>query len=121
MNSVGIKHPNLFLSFGVYAFVFLLLGIAFLVYYLVKYLSKRSSKFRKIELYLKKKLFFSSAIRYMIESNLKITHNSLFFLAITGSFETTKDKVFTSFVILLLVVIIVWPLFITAFLLYNRT
>ena len=71
-------------------------------------------------MYLKKKLFFSSAIRYMIESNLKITHNSVFFLAITGSFESTSDKVFTILTCALLVVIVLWPFFVTAFLLHNR-
>ena len=120
LKAVGITSPNLFWSLGIYAFVFIFLAATFLVYIALKHLSKRSSKVEKIQLYLKKKLFFSSAIRYMIESNLKITHNSIFFLAITGSFSTTRDKVFTIFICLLLGVIVLWPFFVTAFLLHNR-
>lgn len=66
LNEVGILHKSLFWSFGIYSLVFIVLVLAFVFYYLMKYLSKRSSKMLKVEMYLKKKLFYNSAIRYMI-------------------------------------------------------
>ena len=89
LNAVGIKHPTLFWSLGIYAFVFIFLVVVVIIYYIVKYLASRSSKMRKIIAYFRKKLFFNSWIRLMIQSNLKITHNSVFFLSLTGSFDTT--------------------------------
>lgn len=44
--------------------------------------------FRKL---LKLKLFYNVWIRYMIESNLKMTHNCIFFLYINGSFDIVID------------------------------
>lgn len=74
----------------------------------------------KTKAYFRKKLFFNSWIRLMIQSNLKITHNSIFFLALTGSFETTQDKFNTALMMALLGIFVVWPIFLTVFLLYNR-
>ena len=56
----------------------------------------------------------------MIESNLKITHNSIFYLLILGSFDSLKQTVSTIFTLAFLAVIILWPAFLTVFLLYNR-
>ena len=69
---------------------------------------------------LKAKLFYSVWIRYMIESNLKVTHNCVFFLAISGSFSDTDNSLSTSTMIILLSIIVLWPIFVTTFLLCNK-
>ena len=118
--SVGIKNTNLFWSFGLYAFIFILLFIALVLYYLLKYIVTKYPILKKVERYYRKKLFYSSAIRYMIQSNLKITHNSVFFLAIMGSFDTLEEQVSTIVIAIFLGLIILWPAFLTGFLLYYR-
>ena len=55
----------------------------------------------------------------MIESNLKTTHNTIFFLSLTGSFATTQDGVKTLVMIIILIIIVLWPLFIAIFLSRN--
>ena len=52
----------------------------------------------------------------MIESNLKMTHNCVFFLAITGAFDEVEDKVSTIATITILTIIVLWPVFMTIFL-----
>ena len=69
---------------------------------------------------LRKKLFYNAWIRFLITSNLKITHNAIFVLHFEGSFATPKLSILTSFNILLLAMIVLWPLFLTCFLMYNR-
>ena len=66
LNSVGIRHPNLFWSLGIYSFALIFLVVAILIYYLLKYLTAKSSKMRRVVAYFKKKLFFNSWIRLMI-------------------------------------------------------
>lgn len=120
MERWGIKNENLFWSFGIFALVFIILLLAYAIYTLVYFLRKRFKKLKVVEDYLKKKLFFSASIRYMIEASLRLTHNSIFFLYLKGSFETKEDKLQTILNILLLVLIVLWPIFMTAFLLYFR-
>ena len=112
---------GLFWSLGIYAFIIILLFVLYVLYFLVKYIVKRFPCCKIVQKYMKRKLFFSSAIRFMVESNLKITHNSIYFLLMFGSFKTTKESVSTMFTFLFLGMIVLWPIFLTVFLLYNRT
>ncbi len=65
---------------------------------------------------LKQKLFYNVWIRYMIESNLKMTHNCVFYLYISGNFETGTDTFATSLRVVILCILVIWPFFATIFL-----
>ena len=83
MRRFDIEDENLFWSFGIFALVFIMLLILFALYFLFRFLRKKVEAFHYVEDYLMKKLFFSSIIRYMIESYLKVLHNSIFFFYLT--------------------------------------
>ena len=91
MLDVGIEHPNLFRSFGIFGIVLVILVLLFLIYLLLGWCHRHhwlGPILEKIRLILKKKLKYQSEIRYLMQSNLKITHNSVFFLVLTGGFTT---------------------------------
>lgn len=89
LQAKGINDPDFFKSLGLFTIILVVMLALLGIYYLIK-LCSNVPCFGKIKILLKKKLFYSSWIRYLIESNLKVTHNSIFFLAITGGFS---DKV----------------------------
>ena len=120
LDRVGIQSANPFFSLGIYGKVFLLLISLLMIYYLASHLSVRVKKARLLKRLLRKKLFYNAWIRFLITSNLKITHNAIFVLHFEGSFTTLKLGILTSFNILLLAMIVLWPLFLTFFLMYNR-
>ena len=70
---------------------------------------------------MKTKLFYNVWVRYMIESNLKMTHNCIFFLYISGGFGELSDSLQTAVRILLLTIIVIWPFFLTGFLYCKRS
>ena len=120
LEDVGIEGSNLFWSFGLYAKFFICLVLLFLIYYLVKFMLNRFPRLQWFETVLRRKLFYSSVIRFMIESNLKITHNSIFFLYLRGSFASNNDTASTCFTIFVLVIIILWPPYLAQFLIRTR-
>lgn len=107
-------------SLGIFALFLGLLLFALLFYLLLKLLAVRVQCCNTVRNILQAKLFYSVWIRYMIESNLKITHNCIFFLVIGGSFETGEDGVSTIFRIVLLILICVWPVFAAVFLCIKK-
>lgn len=94
--------------------------IAVLVYFLIKIISVKVKFCNTIRKLIGKKLFFNVWIRYMIESNLKTTHNCIFFLYIAGSFDNFEDKLSTWMRIILLTIFVIWPFFLVIFLNYNK-
>ena len=90
LQEAGIEHIGLFWSLGIYALICIILVGLLILYYLISYLMERFRWLKIVERYLRRKLFYSSAIRFMIESNLKITHNSIFYLLMLGSFSSFK-------------------------------
>ena len=118
----GVDDNTLFWSLGLFALAFVVLSLMFGLYYLVKTLNKRCKHFETIESKLKNKLFFSSAIRYMITGNLELTHTAIFYIAITGlQFDSRSNSIQTVINILIIVLIIVWPIFLSIFLTVNRS
>ena len=65
-------------------------------------------------------LFFNSFIRYLIKSNLVLTHNTFIFLAFLMRFNTFTDAISSVINLLVLVVVIVWPILISWFLIKNK-
>ena len=115
-----IMHKNLGLSLGIF-FIFLsLLILAVFLYFITEIMADRVKFCKKVRNILKAKLFYNAWIRYMIESNLKMTHNCIFFLYVSGSFLHTEDKINTITRIFLLIIIVLWPIFTTIWLLCNR-
>ena len=77
---MGVQDSSLFKSLGVFFVV--LFGLVFLVvvYLLVKAAKTKTGIAYKIRLKLEKKLFYSSFLRYMIVSNLKLNFTTWAFL-----------------------------------------
>ena len=101
--------------------VLIILGLLFALYFLVLYLRRKIPGLSVVERYLKKKLFHNGIIRYMIQSNLKLSHTAAFFLALKGiSFEGSTNIVNSLLNILILVVLGIWPVFMFSFLMLNR-
>lgn len=115
----GLTSSNFFESFAIYGLILALLLILLLIYLMIRLLNSRNKTLRSIRTFLYNKLFYNSWIRYMIESNLKTTHNTVFFLYLTGSFATLLDSGKTFTMCLLLAIIVLWPVFIWLFLSKN--
>ena len=64
-----------------------------LVYFIVKASKNTKSIAYKIKLKLEKKLFYSSFLRYMIVSNLKLNYTTWAFLISQWSFDTFSKGV----------------------------
>ena len=94
---------------------------ALLLYFLLRCLSPRLRFCKTLLFIMKRKLFYNVWVRYMIESNLKMTNNCIFYLYISGSFETTADGVQTVTRIILLTIIVIWPFFLVGFMYYKRS
>ena len=67
---------------------------------------------RRLKIKLKKKLFYSSFLRYMIVSNLKLNFTIWAFLVSQGSFETIIKGATTVIYLLILFGICIYPVFI---------
>ena len=116
----GLSTDNFFESFAIYGLILSILVILLLIYLFIRLLNSQNKYLVMVKQLLKNKLFYNSWIRYMIESNLKTTHNTIFFLYLTGSFATNLDTIKTIFMLLLILFIICWPVFIGIFLSKNQ-
>ena len=57
----------------------------------------------------------------MIESYLKMSHSCIFYLSISASYTSSRDKAGSIVRISLLTILIIWPFFVTAFLFKKRS
>ena len=118
---MGITNKDLFWSFGAYAKYFICLVLLFAMYFLIREIMYRCCpKMKIVERLLRKKLFYSSVIRYSIQANLKVTHNTIFFLYLKGSFGTTAANISTAFNIFIIVILVLWPPVLACFLIKTR-
>ena len=111
---------SLFWSLGIFAVIFIILCLLFALYFLIHHFRKKYSVLKYAEIFLLKKLFFGSPIRFMFVGYLKIAHNSIFFLFLQSSSETGRDKAQLVLNIFLVVFIVLLPLVITVVLLIYR-
>ena len=116
----GIQSKNILLSFGIFAIALAALIFVLVVYLVLRMLSLKIRCCRTIQSLLEEKLFYNAWIRYMVQSNLKITHNCIFYLVISGSNGSAEDNVSTLFRIVLLVLILVWPVLCAVILCCSR-
>lgn len=92
MDRVGIDDPdNFFLSLGVFAVALIVLILMLAIYCFLKRSKSRNQHIAKLKELLYVKLFYQSWLRYLVESNLKITHQSIFYLY----FATTVPSLFS--------------------------
>ena len=77
---MGIQDSSLTKSLGFFTLVFLVLIALVLIYYAFKASKNTKSIAYKIREKLEKKLFYSSFLRYMIVSNLKLNFTIWAFL-----------------------------------------
>ena len=107
-------------SLGLFFIIILCLLFLVVIYYMVRAAKNQKSFAFKLKLKLEKKLFFSSFLRYMIVSNLKLNYTAWAFLIAQFSFNTIASGTRTSVWILILVLIILWPLFIFILMFKNQ-
>jgi len=114
------KYGNLWTSLGIFGICLVVLVFALLLYVFIALLCRKWKFCDKIRLLLRSKLVYSVWIRYLIESNLKTTHSCVFFLALEASYGTTVEWTTASIRVLMLIVIVIWPFFLTSFLYFKR-
>ena len=119
MKNMGVQDSALTKSLGLFFVVILGLLFLVLIYFIVR-ASKNEKNFAfKIKMKLEKKLFYSSFLRYMIVSNLKLNFTTWAFLISQWSFETFSKGAQTSIKVLVIFGICIWPLFIIIFMIKN--
>ena len=77
---MGVQDSSITKSLGLFFVVILGLLFLVLIYFCVKSSKKETSIAYKIKVKLEKKLFYSSFLRYMIVSNLKLNFTTWAFL-----------------------------------------
>ena len=77
---MGVQDSNLTKSLGLFLVVILGLLFLLLIYFIVKAAKNETTLAYKIKIKLEKKLFYSSFLRYMIVSNLKLNYTTWAFL-----------------------------------------
>ena len=116
-----MKRSSPFWNLGLFAIALLCILILYGVYFLVVYLRRSCKACETIEKKLKEKLFYSSLIRYIISAYLKLTHTAIAYFVISGSkFESVSTSFQTLLIMGILIVLIVYPNFVTIFLVSNR-
>ena len=65
-------------------------------------------------------LFYNAFIRYLIKSNLILTHNNFYFLVFLISFKTISAVVSSLVNLVILVIVIGWPILMLWFLIENQ-
>ena len=116
-----IPYENIYLSLGIFGLVFVILLLAVCVYFLLKCMSVRMRCCAAILATLKAKLFYNAWVRYMIESNLKVTSDSFFYLFVNTDYNSFDKKIQSAIRIVIVAILIIWPLFVIGFLHWRRS
>lgn len=107
---------SLFIRYKLFVCMLVLLIVLVLVY-LVLYILMRSMRncTHKLMIIIRNKLFYSAWIRYLIEGNLFITFDAVFFLSEHGGFSSNKKSLSTIFRMAVLIVLVLWIFFAAIF------
>ena len=98
-----------------------ILVVILLFYFMLKIASTRCKCCRSLIAWLKKKMFYNVWIRYIIESNLKMTHSCIFFLYISGQFDSVSAVLNSVIRIVIITIYAIWPFFVAGFLWYHKS
>ena len=99
---------------GLGIFFVALIGLVFMIllFLILRYYRKRvKDGCAKVYNTLEKQLFWTSFIRYMIEGNLELSHENIFFLYFFASFDTQEEGMNTltrTFFVILIGFFIIW-------------
>ena len=88
---MGVQDSSMYKSYGLFGVVVLGLLLLLVLYKMIKCLKQRSGLAQKLRIALEKKLFYSSFLRYLIVSNLKLTYTIWAFLLAKGSFDSLTE------------------------------
>ena len=119
MRNAGVQDTQLLKSLGLFGVVVLVLILSVFFYFLMKRLNKKHAIFEKVKVKLEKKLFYSSFLRYMIVSNLKLNYTIWAFLIGSGSFATLSSSLKTSAYICVIIGICIYPIYLMQFMAKN--
>lgn len=103
-----------------FAVVFLGLVLLVLLFFCLRICTAKFKVVRDLRDLLKKKLFYNSFCRYLLQSNLKIVNNSFTFLVFSASFATKSASGQTVLMIVMASVLVIWPIFLGIFLLKKK-
>ena len=93
MKNMGVQDSSLLKSLGLFLVVVIGLLLLVMIYYMVKSSKNEKTIAYKLKLKLEKKLFYSSFLRYMIVSNLKLNYTTWAFLISQYSFATISSGI----------------------------
>jgi len=119
----GIEDPNFFKSLGIFVFALFVLLFLSLLYLLLRVMKRCVKKYKLVsdlKDLLETKLFYNSFIRYLLQSNLKILHNSVTFLVFTGGFASFGTGALTIGQGLVCLGLLIWPIYMTVYLIKNQ-
>ena len=117
---MGVQDSTLMKSLGLFFVVILGLLFLVLIYFVVRSSKNEKSLAYKVKVKLEKKLFYSSFLRYLIVSNLKLNFTTWAFLISKWSFESFKEGAQTFIMSSVIFFLLLWPLLIVAFMLKNQ-
>ena len=120
MKNMGVKDKQLVKSLGLFFVILIFLIMLLMIFFGIKFSKGKSQILEKIKTKLKKKLFYSSFLRYMLTSNLKLNFTVWAFLLSSWSFSSFSSAFQTVVFCLMLVGIYIWPIWVLIFLLKNQ-
>lgn len=86
-----MSDPSLYRNLGFFAIALVVILLLAFVFLLLKLVHKLYPKVAAVKDKIAKIIFYKSPIRYIIEGNLKLAHNSLVYVAVMGSFTTASS------------------------------
>lgn len=91
MLNMGVQDSSIKKSYGLFGVVVLGLLLLLVLYQMIKCLKQKKGLANKLKVALEKKLFYSSFLRYLIVSNLKLTYTIWAFLLGKASFNSVSE------------------------------
>ena len=118
---MDIRKDSIIWSLGIFFIILIALFITLVFYFVIRLLRRRIRKFQVLENFLAKTLFYSGGIRYLITSSLQLCYTCCMFLVYVGiEFKNWHSSLNAAINIIICTVLIIWPIFLTIFLLRNR-
>ena len=118
---MDIRKDSIIWSLGIFFIILIALFITLVFYFVIRLLRRRIRKFQVLENFLAKTLFYSGGIRYLITSSLQLCYTCCMFLVYVGiEFKNWHSSLNATINIIICTVLIIWPIFLTIFLLKNR-
>ena len=118
VRELGIDSKSLAKNLGIIAISLALIVLIVILYLVCKYTCKSQSCWNKIAQYIKRKMFFNGIFRYVIVGYLKLMNQFAQMLLI--GLATMEDLRLIFLSMLVVIVLLLWPVLTTAFLIRKR-